>query len=116
MILDKKGLLAPDDDPCFHISPRIISELEEYEGFNAAQIKISLYDDGCNQAATVSKHTTKGKIDYFYRFCCREFYVDVGDDEDLKGTREKFKNLDDLVCAIFRFTRPQKPPVWGSRR
>ncbi|GEM_PF-6153462 len=108
MILDTSGVYVPEDmrdhSTWFNLSPEIAYFIQSFERLNAANILISLYADGCNQAATVSQTTAAGTINYFYRFCCGELYRDVGDAQDDPGTRASFETLDDLVCNVLGVT------------
>ncbi len=90
----------------FNLSPRAVELIKRFEAWYGSEVDISLYGDGCNQAATLTKKTPMGDISYFYRFCCRELYVDIDDKEEYPGEKYRvFTSLDEFALTVLGFQK-----------
>lgn len=93
-----KTILQPFDERdhprWFNLSPGIEKRLKNVD------ITISVYSDGCNQTAEVTRITVNNPVTYFYRFDCREFYIDNGDLQTDPGIIDDFDSLDDLITSV----------------
>ena len=107
MILDKSHVEPGDllyHPEWFNLSSRAVGLIQRFEEWHGSEVDISLYGDGCNQAATLTKKTPMGEISYFYRFCCGELYVDIGDTVDTREEKYRtYRTLDEFALTMLGF-------------